>query len=483
MNKTLNLKIVVSRDMATTRLMPLHVGKGQTIKEALTRTIDYIEDPEKTEEGRLLTGYECDPRTADAEFLLSKRQYFMRTGRDQGSQDVIAYHTRQSFRPGEITPEEANEIGRELALRFTKGRHAFIVATHTDKAHIHNHIIFNSTALDCKRKFRNFIGSAFALRRVSDRICLEHRLSIVEKPKPSRGSYADWLGEEKSLTFQEKLRRSIDEVLEKSPPDFETFLAEMEALAYEVGRRNLLSFRGPGQEKFTRCRAKTLGEDYTEEAIRARLAGRRSAPLRRAGALESMPDSLTLLIDIEAKLRDGKGAGYERWATIFNLRQAAQTLAYLQENNIGYDELVEKTAAATARFNTISDRMKELESALKDNAAMQKHIVTYAKTRATYIVYRKAGYSKKFRETNEADILLHQAAKNHFDALGLKKLPTVKSLRADYAEQLEEKKKAYREYRQARDEMKKLLVIQENVNRLLDIPSRKPERERNAPTL
>jgi len=470
--------------MATTRLIPLHIGKGQTVKGAITRTIDYIEDPEKTDGGRLVTGFECDPRTADAEFLLSKRQYLMQTGRDQGDQDVIAYHIRQSFLPGEVTPEQANEIGQALALRFTKGKHAFIVATHIDKAHIHNHIIFNSTALDCKRKFRNFLGSAFALRRVSDRICLEHGLSIVKNPKPSRSSYADWLGEGRPLSFQEKLRHAIDEVLEKQPDDFETFLAEMKAHGYEVRRRKLLSFRAPGQEKFTRCRATTLGAEYTEAAIRARLTSRGSVPPRRAGgALPIQESNPKLYIDIQAKLQAGKGPGYERWAKIFNLRQAAQTLRYLQERNMSYDDLTAQTEAVKAKFNTISDRMKKLEAELKDNATMQKHIVTYAKTRATYIAYRKAGYSKQFRATNETNILLHQAAKKHFDALGLTKLPTVKSLRATYAERLEEKKNAYREYRQARDEMRELLIIQENVDRLLNVPQHKSQRGRDESSL
>jgi len=470
--------------IATTALLPLHIGKGRTIAEAITDSTDYAQNPEKTKKGELVTGYECDPHTADAEFLLSKRQYFMLTGWDQGDRDVIAYHTRQSFRPGEITPEEANELGRELAMRFTKGNHAFIVATHIDRAHIHNHIVFNSTVLDCTRKFRNFLGSAFAVRRISDRICLERRLSIVENPKPSRGHYGTWLGDNKPLSFQEKLRRAINETLEKKPDDFDAFLAAMEALGYEVKLGKHLAFKAPGAEKFTRCREKSLGADYTEEAIRERVAGRRAAPVRRGGILQVGPQKVSLLIDIQERLQSGKGAGYDRWAKIFNLKQAAQTLNYLQEHgNMSYEELAEKTAVVTARFNTVSDRMKELETTLDDNAALQKHIVNYSKTRATYVEYRKAGYSKRFRETHEADILLHQAAKKAFDALGLKKLPTVASLRADYAEQLAEKKTAYREYRQTREEMRELLVVKANVDRLLNIPDRSLEREPDAPNL
>lgn len=464
--------------MATTRLMPLHIGKGRTIAEAITDSTDYAENPLKTEKGELVTGYECDPRTADAEFLLSKRQYFFLTGRDQGDRDVIAYHTRQSFRPGEITPERANELGRELAMRFTRGKHAFIVATHTDRAHIHNHVIFNSTALDCKRKFRNFLGSAFAVRRISDHICLENRLSIVESPKPSRGHYGTWLGDNKPLSFQEKLRQAIDEVLEKKPKDFDAFLSAMEELGYEVKRGKHLSFLVPGADKFTRCRENTLGADYTEDAIRERVSGRRGAPVRRGGITKTEPRKPSLLIDIQSKIQAGKGPGYERWARVFNLKQAAQTLIYLQEHGMtDYAQLEEKTAAATARFNSLSDRMKELEVGLNANASLQKHIVNYSKTRETYVQYRKAGYSKKFKETHEADILLHQAAKKAFDELGVKKLPTVTSLRAEYAVQLEEKKKAYREYRETRDGMRKLLVVKENVDRILNVPEHQPERE------
>ena len=162
--------------MATTRIMPLHIGKGRTESCAISKIIDYVANLQKTDHGRLITGYECDSRVADAEFMLAKRQYIAATGRVRGADDVIAYHVRQSFCPGEITPEEANRLGVEFAKRFTKGKHAFILCTHIDKAHVHNHIIWSSVNLDCDRKFRNFWGSTKAVRRLSDTICIENGL-------------------------------------------------------------------------------------------------------------------------------------------------------------------------------------------------------------------------------------------------------------------------------------------------------------------
>ena len=182
--------------MATTRIMPLHVGKGRTESRAISDIIDYVANPQKTDNGRLIAGFACDSRTVDAEFLLAKRQYIVATGRVRGTDDVIAYHVRQSFRPGEITPEEANRLGVEFARRFTKGNHAFVVCTHIDKSHIHNHIIWSSVSLEYDRKFRNFWGSTKAVRRLSDTICIENGLSIVENPKPHGKSYNKWLGDQ-----------------------------------------------------------------------------------------------------------------------------------------------------------------------------------------------------------------------------------------------------------------------------------------------
>ena len=222
------------------------------------------------------------------------------------------------------------------------------------------------------------------------------------------------------------------------------------------------------QKDFTRL--DTLRGDHTEEAIRERIAGVRVSSSGGRAPEMNTARRPSLLIDIETKMREGKGPGYERWAKLHNLKQMAQTLIYLQEKGLDdYNLLNDKTTAASKRFNDLSSRIKELEAGLSANAELQKHIVTYSKTRQTYVEYRKAGYSKKFKEQHEADIILHQTAKKAFDALGLKKLPTVASLRSEYAPMLEEKKRAYKEYRQAKDEMRELLTAKSNVDRLFNV--------------
>ena len=229
--------------MATTRIISMHVSHGKTIADCLTDRIDYSKNPDKTQGGELISAYECDPKTADAEFLYSKRQYQTITGREQ-RHDVIAYQVRQSFKPGEITPEEANRVGYEFAERFLKGRHAFFVATHTDKKHIHNHIIWNSTTLDCKHKFRDFLGSGRAVARLSDAICTEHRLSVIADPKRGKNHYGKWLGDNAKPTHRELLCVLIDVALLQKPDSFETLLTLLRDSGCEVRRRgNTLSLR------------------------------------------------------------------------------------------------------------------------------------------------------------------------------------------------------------------------------------------------
>ena len=467
--------------MATTRIMPLHVGKGRTESRAISDIIDYVANPQKTDGGKLITGFACDSRTADAEFLLAKRQYIAATGRVRGKDDVIAYHVRQSFMPGEITPEEANRLGVEFAKRFTKGKHAFVVCTHIDKAHVHNHIIWSAVTLDCDRKFRNFWGSTKAVRRLSDTICIENGLSIVENPKPHGKSYNKWLGDQAKPSHREQLRTMIDQALEKKPADFDALLKLLEEMGCEVSKRGQsYRLRAPGWDNMARMSRK-LGDGYSEEDLRAVLAGEKEHRPRKKPVVQAQKPKVNLLVDIQAKLQAGKGAGYARWAKVFNLKQLAQTMNYLTDHGLlEYADLETRTAEATEHYHALSDQIKAAEKRMAEIAVLRTHIVNYAKTRDVYVAYRKAGYSKKFLAEHEADILLHKAAKNAFNELNVKKLPTIKSLQAEYAELLTEKKKAYSEYRKAREEMRELQTVKANVDRVMGFEDEKQvEKERD----
>ena len=458
--------------------MPLHTGKGRSAGTAISDILGYVENPEKTDGGRLISSYQCDSRIADAEFLFAKRQYIAKTGRHRGADDVLAYQIRQSFAPGEITPEEANRLGRELAMRFTKGKHAFVVCTHVDKAHIHNHIIFNSTSLDCSRKFRNFWGSTKAVRRLNDTICVENGYSIVENPRPHGKSYNKWLGE-KPLCQRDQLRMAIDAALEKSPADLEALLALLREMGIEVSPRGKsIRLKAPGGKKFIRLDADSMGEGYSVDALLEVLSGERTHVPGTKKARQPNPSKVNLLVDIQAKLQAGKGAGYARWASVFNLKQMAHTLNYLTEHGLlEYAVLAARTNEATARCNGLLDQIKAAEQRMAEIAVLKSHIINYSKTRDVYVAYRKAGYSKAFRAEHESEILLHQAAKKYFDGLGLKKLPTVKSLQAEYAALLAEKKSAYADYRKARDEMRELLTVKANVDRLMGYEEQEKEAE------
>ena len=462
--------------MAATWLKPLHVNKGKSIAQTITERTDYAGNPEKTEKGDLVVGYACDPRTVDAEFLLSKREYEYLTGRSQGKHNILAYHMRQSFKPGEITPEEAQAVGYELAYRFTKGKHAFIVAVHTDKKHVHCHIIFNSTTLDCTRKFNNFRWSSFAVRRLSDLICAEHGLSVIENPKQSPGrDYGEWLGEKKPLSWRAKLKQKIDEVV-PACDSFDAFLSAMRMADYTVNTsRKHITFLAPGQKR--PARLDTLGNDYTEAAIRDRIAGARVIGAHgggRAGdekAGTARPEKpFNLLIDIQEKIRQGKGAGYQHWAKTFNLREAARTLIFLQESGItSYEDLVSKAASASASFRETSKKIKAAEARMDEISVLQKNIAKYIRTRDVYKAYREAGYSAKFRDEHEADIIIHQAAKRFFDSLGLKKLPTIQALKQEFATLLAEKKKLYAGYHETKEKMRQLVAAKHNAERILGV--------------
>ena len=445
--------------MAATRLIALHKNKGKSVAACLKSRTDYAKNPDKTNRGKLVSSYQCSPLTADEEFMLSKRQYELATGRRQKS-DVIAYQISQSFKPGEITAEEANKVGYELAMRFTKGKHAFVVATHTDRQHIHNHVIFNSTALDGTKKFRDFFFSALAVQRLSDLICLEHQLSVIEK-KPYRERQKRVLYPPKESN-RDRLCGIIDIILAEKPGDYETFLQKLEQQGYEVKRGKHTAVKGKGQKRFIRFR--TLGTGYSEDEIKAVLDGKAKHQPYQKKPLQEQP--FQLLVDIQGKMAEGKSVGYKKWATKFNLKEMSKTLLFLQEQKISSaDELRNRASAATERYHAMGDSIKAAEARLTEIAVLKTHIINYAKTYEVYTAYRKAGYSKAFLEAHREEITLHKAAKAAFDEAGLQKLPKVKALDAEFAELLTKKKAAYPEYRKARNEMQELVRAQKNVER------------------
>ena len=355
-------------ELAATRLIALHKNKGKSVAACLKSRTDYAQNPDKTQQGELVSSYQCSPLTVDEEFLLTKRLYEQTTGRSQKS-DVIAYQVRQSFKPGEVTPEEANRIGYEFAERFLKGKHAFIVATHTDRAHIHNHIIYNSTALDGTRKFKNFWLSTFAVQRLSDLICLEHQLSTIEyKPYRERQKRIVYPPKESN---RDRLCGIIDTILAEKPEDYEAFLQKLEQQGYEVKRGKHTAVKGKGQKRFIRFR--TLGTGYGEDEIKAVLEGRaKHQPYQKQPPKEQ---PFQLLVDIQGKMAEGKSVGYKKWATKFNLKEMSKTLLFLQEQKISSaEELWERAAAATECYHAMGDSIKAAEARLTEIAVLKTHI-------------------------------------------------------------------------------------------------------------
>ena len=470
--------------MAATRLIALHVNKGKTVAQCLADRTDYSQNAAKTNDGEFISSYECDPKTADEEFLLSKRQYEHITGRTQ-AQDVIAYQIRQSFKPGEITPEEANKVGYETAMRFTKGKHAFIVATHVARAHIHNHIIFNSTTLDCTRKFRDFRLSGLALARLSDIVCLEHRLSvIIRKPYGERQKRTEY-PEKKSQ--RDEICEAIDAALERKPKDFRELIGILQAVGYEYKDGKQPALRGKGHARFARFRS--LGKGYSIEELCEVIAGNavhksKFAEKTRTSARSAQvyqKAELSFLIDVRAKMQAGKGAGYARWAKVFNLKQMAKAMMFMEEHGIkSYAELKEKTDGISEKCDALLESVKADEARMSEVSVLRKHLINYAKTKDVFAAYKASGYNREFYEAHRDMLVLRSAAKKAFDAYKKengsdKKLPRISELNAEYAMLLERKKSSYAEYRKTKSEMQDWLVAQKIVQEILKEDEQKKE--------
>ena len=452
--------------MAATRLIALHRNKKRSVRQCLADRMDYALNPDKTEAGTYLSSYECDPRTAVEEFLLTKRLYHQKTGLDADS-DVIAYQIRQSFKPGEITPAEANRLGYETAMRWTKGKHAFVVATHTDKAHIHNHIIYNSTTLDGLHKYRDFLRSGLALQRVSDTVCIEAGLSVIT-PRPQR------LREKQTYNqdiFRNEIRRAIDDALRKEPQDFEAFLRLLREAGYEVKTGKYTAAKGKGQQRVIRFRS--LGAGYTDEEIRAVIAGKAVHRPKQKSIQVHQVVRFSLIFDLQQKLAE-KGPAYERWASVFNLKQMANVMLFLNENHIdSMEALVTQAEDMHQRTDALQAQLRQCDDRLSEIKALKTNIINYSKTRDTYVAYRKAGYSKKFLEAHREDILIHKAAKQAFEEL--EHIPRVKELNAEYAQIQAKRSELRSELQAARKKSREYELAKENIRMFFEQDTRREE--------
>lgn len=446
--------------MAATRLIAMHHLKGKTIKQCLKDRIEYSLNPVKTENGEFVCFYECTPEAVIEEFTLSKRQYEHITGRSQ-QRGVIAYMIRQSFKPGEVNAKEANNIGYELAMRFTKGKHMFFVATHTDREHIHNHIVFNSITLDCTRKFKNFFLSGRAIQKLSDLICIENSLSVIE-PKP----YSERIKENRykdSMSKRDLVRNDIDIAMLQQSKNFEMLLQILSEKGYEIRYGKHVALKKKNEKRFIRL--DSLGARYTQEDLINSFVKETKIRKKKKGYQKS----LSLLIDIHEKIREGKGGGYTYWAKVFNVKQMAQTILYLQEHEfISFEQLDVATNEVITRFHTVSAELRYLEKEIGDFKDQKKQIINYAKTREVYVEYRKAGYSKKFLEAHREEIRMHKEAKETFDRLGVPKIPRVKELNLQISESYDKRRNVIEGYYQLKEEMRKMMVVRENVCRILN---------------
>ncbi|MCR5778226.1 MAG: relaxase/mobilization nuclease domain-containing protein [Lachnospiraceae bacterium] len=452
--------------MAATRLIPLHICKNWNIKNCLRARVKYAINPEKTENEELVTSYACTVHTASEEFLLSHSLYEARARRHY-DHEIIAYQIRQSFKPGEVTAEEANRIGYETAMKFTKGNHAFIVATHTDRAHIHNHVIINSVNLSETAKFKNHFLSAFTLQRISDFICLENGLSVI-KPRPYR-ERDNIVVYPKKATVRDEIRLAIDAALAKQPHSYDEFLQRLREQGYEVKTGKHTAVRSKNHKRFIRFR--TLGKGYTQEDIAIKLEGIAKAPVKNHSIKpQSADEKFDLLLSLEDIIRKGKGKGYEVWAKKYNLKNLMKALLFLQEKGVNsYEELVRLTENSSSRFDELSERIKTDERRLKEIHELKNHIINYSKTRDVYVKYRENGYSRKFFEANREAIQIHKAAKDAFQNLGMKKIPKVKELNEEYQKLLSDKRSTYEEYKQVRADMQKYQIAKYDVEKILNM--------------
>ena len=430
------------------------ITKIHAIQATVHKAVNYICNPQKTDESILISSFGCSPETAafDFKFALSKTNQ---------ADPNKAFHLIQAFAPGEVSYKEAHQIGVELANKLLEGKFSYIVSTHIDKGHVHNHIIFCAVDMANQRKYISNRQSYAFIRRTSDRLCKEHGLSVVKPGKDKGKTYAEWDAQKKGKSWKAKLKIAIDAAIPQAK-DFDGFLRLMEAQGYEVKQGKFISFRAPGQERFTRC--KTLGEDYTEERITQRIKGISidRGPRRRSTG------EISLRIALEDSIKAQQSAGYARWAKLHNLKQAANSLNFITEHQIdSYEGLESRLAEISAANDAAASALKDAERRLGDMALLIKNLSAYKQLRPVALELRNAKDKAAFRRQHESQLILYEAAAKALKEAGVTKLPNLYALKTEYKKLDAERERLSAQYSEAKQKLKEYGIVKQNVDSIL----------------
>ena len=435
------------------------VTKIKAIRGTLSKAIAYILNPEKTDEKLLVSSYGCASETAAREFEWTRK---LAEQKGMNPVRIIARHVIQSFEIGEVTPELAHEIGKQFADEILGGKYEYVLTTHIDKDHVHNHLIFNAVDFVDYHAYKSYKRIYYDMREVSDRLCKENGLSVIPPSQNKGMGYKEYTEAKRGTSWKQKLKQTIDRLV-ITAKDYDDFLRLMQEAGYEIKTGKYISFRAEGQERFTR--SKTIGENYTEERIKERIAGRTPRRSRK----QTTPNGISLIGDIQERIRLIDSKGYEHKAKLTILKEAARTLNYLTENNLlQYDDLEKKVEDVHSSYDRIGKELKGVEARLREVQPLIKNISNYQRLKPVYDAFQKTKDKPGFKAKHEAELVIFEAARSTLLAMqGDEKLPSLKTLQAEQQRLLDEQQRLYDERAKLKKEVKQIETIKSNVDTFL----------------
>ena len=439
----------------------------------MSKAIAYILNPEKTDEKLLVSSYGCASETAAREFEWTRK---IAEQKGMNPVRIIARHVIQSFEIGEVTPELAHEIGKQFADEILGGKYEYVLTTHIDKDHVHNHLIFNAVDFVDYHAYKSYKRIYYDMREVSDRLCKENGLSVIPPSQNKGMGYKEYTEAKRGTSWKQKLKQTIDRLV-ITAKDYDDFLRLMQEAGYEIKTGKYISFRAEGQERFTR--SKTIGENYTEERIKERIAGRTPRRNRR----QTVPKGISLIGDIQERIRLIDSKGYEYKAKLTILKEAARTLNYLTENNLlQYADLEKKVEDVHSSYDRTGKELKGVEARLREVQPLIKNISNYQRLKPVYDAFQKAKDKPGFKAKHEAELVIFEAARSTLLAMqGDEKLPSLKTLQAEQAQLFEEQERLYAERNRFKKEAKQIETIKSNVDTFLS-PSADHDRDHRRST-